>query len=310
MKEIDELTQKMVEAALVLKQINGEEVQYVPPKVKLEHVYCKNYEKSILEDIKREAYFNDLIKGGGNELKTEVGRAPKFNSIVSSAALAVSTFAPWKNYLDKLSILIGKECFSGFKSLGFEHKTRKPKTIGGQPPNLDVWLENDDSILAIECKFCECLERISDDKKTMSESYKELIKEMDQPLPWVNTFKKVINANGICIYKYFHAKQILCHYFGMTTAGQKEKHLLYLYWRPENENWKDIEPYKQHEDELKEFSELVKDATDVKFYSMTYQDLWEQWAKLDDNDGAIKKHIAALKKRYSVTIYEKSKTKK
>ena len=41
----------MVEAALIMKQINGETTQTIPHDVDLKHVYCANHADSVINGI-------------------------------------------------------------------------------------------------------------------------------------------------------------------------------------------------------------------------------------------------------------------
>jgi len=289
----------MVEAALIMKQINGEATQTVPSNVQMTHVYCAKFSNSVIEGISPEMFCCDLIRGDGGELSNPSGSAPKFNSISSSASMAVSTFAPWKNRLSELTIDLDSHQLTGFNKLEFEHIARTSIPRAKKHPNLDVWLESDNAILAVECKFCEFLSE-RDEKPSLNKAYKRLATEQNMDSPWVKVIDLVIDRNGDCKYRFFDATQIIRHYFGVLNSGQKEKHLLYLYWHPENKDWIDIHPFDEHIKELKEFSDLVSQATDVIFHYMSFNELWEQWAAIDDK--VVQKHIEALRQKYSVSI--------
>ena len=293
------INRKMVEAALIMKQINKETIQIVPAGVDLKHVYCCNFSKSVINGIDIDMFCCDLIKGDGGELSNSSGSAPKFNSIISSSSMAVSAFAPWKARLKELSIDIGLHRLSGFYKLEFEHIAKTAIPNARKHPNLDVWLESENAVLAVECKFCEYLTEKTE-KTSLDDAYKRLADKMDRTNPWVRAIDLVINNNGKCKYRYFEAVQIIRHYFGVLNSGQKEKNLLYLYWHPENEDWTDIHPFNIHMNELIEFSSLVSQASDVHFHYMSINELWDRWAKVDIP--AVKKHVTALKDKYLVTI--------
>ncbi len=296
------INRKMVEAALIMKQINGEIIQTISHDVDLKHVYCANYANSVIDGISADMFCCDLIRGDGGELSNSSGSAPKFNSISSSAALAVSTFAPWKTHLDDLTVDLGTKQMAGFDKLEFEHIAETAIPKAKKHPNLDVWLESDDAILAVECKFCEFLSGRTE-KASLHSAYKRLAATMEQSNPWVKAIDFFTNEMGECKYRFFDAVQIIRHYFGVLNSGQKEKHLLYLYWHPANEDWMDIHPFDLHMKELKEFSGLVSQATDVSFHYMSFNELWEQWAATDKK--VVQKHIKALRQKYSVNITEK-----
>ena len=299
MKHERTITQKMVEAALIMKQINGEMIQTVPDNVDLKHVYCANFTNSVIDGITADMFCCDLIRGDGGELSNASGSAPKFNSIVSSTSMAVSTFAPWKNRLRELTIDLGSQQLKGFNKLEFEHIAKTAIPGAKKHPNIDVWLENDDTILAIECKFCEFLSK-RDEKASLNPSYKRFATEQKMHSPWVEAIDVVTNKNGISKYQFFDAVQIIRHYFGLLNSGQKEKHLLYLYWHPENEDWMDIHPFDLHMKELREFSELVSQTTDVHFHYMSFNELWKRWASGDCHP--IQAQIEAIRNKYIIKV--------
>ena len=302
MKPERTINRKMVEAALIMKQINGEMIQTIPCDVDLKHVYCANFVNSVIDGITTEMFCCDLIRGDGGELSNSSGSAPKFNSISSSASLAVSTFAPWKTRLSELIVDLGTKQMTGFDKLEFEHIAHTAIPKAKKHPNLDVWLESDDAILAIECKFCEYLGERTE-KASLHNAYKRLAATMDRNNPWVKAIDLVTNEKGECRYRFFDAVQIIRHYFGVLNSGQKEKHLLYLYWHPENEDWMDIHPFDLHMKELKEFSELVSLATDVQFHNLSFNELLNQWAL--NSVSEVQQLVGAMRHKYSVIIAEK-----
>jgi len=302
MKPERTINRKMVEAALIMKQINGEMIQTIPCDVDLKHVYCANFVNSVIDGITTEMFCCDLIRGDGGELSNSSGSAPKFNSISSSASLAVSTFAPWKTRLSELIVDLGTKQMTGFDKLEFEHIAHTAIPKAKKHPNLDVWLESDDAILAIECKFCEYLGERTE-KASLHNAYKRLAATMDRNNPWVKAINLFTGNNGECKFRFFDAVQIIRHYFGVLNSGQKEKHLLYLYWHPENEDWMDIHPFDLHMKELKEFSELVSLATDVQFHNLSFNELLNQWAL--NSVSEVQQLVGAMRHKYSVIIAEK-----
>lgn len=302
MKPERTINRKMVEAALIMKQINGEMIQTIPCDVDLKHVYCANFVNSVIDGITTEMFCCDLIRGDGGELSKSSGSAPKFNSISSSASLAVSTFAPWRTRLGELIVDLGTKQMTGFDKLEFEHIALTVIPKAKKHPNLDVWLESDDAILAIECKFCEYLGERTE-KASLHPAYKRLAATMDRNNPWVKAIDHVTNEKGECKYRFFDAVQIIRHYFGVLNSGQKEKHLLYLYWHPENEDWMDIHPFDLLMKELKEFSDLVSQAADVQFHNLSFNELLNQWAL--NSVSEVQQLVGAMRHKYSVIIVEK-----
>lgn len=302
MKPKRTINRKMVEAALIMKQINGEMIQTIPHDVDLKHVYCANFANSVIDGITPEMFCCDLIRGDGGELSNSSGSAPKFNSISSSASLAVNTFAPWKTRLSELIVDLGTKQMTGFDKLEFEHIAHTAIPKAKKHPNLDVWLESDDAILAIECKFCEYLGERTE-KASLHQAYKRLASSMDRQNPWVKAIDLVTNEKGECRYRFFDAVQIIRHYFGVLNSGQKEKHLLYLYWHPANEDWTDIHPFDMHMKELIEFSDLVSQAADVQFHNLSFNELLNQWAL--NSVSEVQQLVGAMRHKYSVIIVEK-----
>lgn len=305
MKPDRTINRKMVEAALIMKQINGEMIQTIPHDVDLKHVYCANFAHSVIDGITTEMFCCDLIRGDGGELSNSSGSAPKFNSISSSASLAVSTFAPWKTRMGELIVDLGTKQMMGFYKLEFEHIAHTAIPKAKKHPNLDVWLESDNAILAIECKFCEYLGERTE-KASLHSAYKRLAATMDQSNPWVKAIDFVANEKGECKYRFFDAVQIIRHYFGVRNSGLKEKHLLYLYWHPVNEDWMDIHPFNLHMKELKEFSGLVSQATDVHFHYLSFNEMWNQWAVISIPE--VQQLVEAIRHKYSVIIAKKQLT--
>lgn len=297
------ISREMVEMALILKEFNGKTEQSVVPQKNsklsklFKHVYCCNFQSNLLKDITPEMYWYDLIRGKGGELSNQTGSAPKFNSITSSTALAVNTFAPWKVKVSDLIFKIKDLVFSGFDSLEFEYIA---KTKNNSYPNLDVWLQNNAKVLAIECKFCEFLG--NNNFKELQRSYLDMIKKEGYSGPWIDAIDIVTDSKGKGIYKYFDVVQIIKHYFGLINTDIQEKHLLYLYWHPENKDWNEIGPYDEIETELAKFNQIVSGADDVHFHYYCFNEMWAQW------ESRWKTHVGQLREKYSVSINQEHKS--
>jgi len=155
---------------------------------------------------------------------------------------------------------------SGFNNLSFERKFNNG--LHGTNPNLDVVFENDNKLIAIECKFLEIL---SSKDVHISDSYKK-----------INDHRSMSNwsqlTNNISLqkkYKYLDAGQLVKHFYGLChTLSNKDKTLLYLYYEPEK--YRDCEPYVTHRSEIKEFSRMVENDKLLSFEVLTYQELWTE----------------------------------
>ena len=235
-------------------------------------------EDNLISSVHMADFKNDMNSGSGNELKG------KFRALHSSSALAVNVFAKWKNNPSDL-FLCGKK---GFQSLTFEKKC--PTGLGGTPPNLDVFLDNDHSLIGVESKF---LEYLTPKKGIFSETYNRgNLPELEEAC-WhlINHIKELPK-------QHLNAAQLVKHYIGMSNLSferEKEKNLLYLFWEPEN--WKDFDIFKRHRSEIKDFASCF-DKLSVKFIYQSYPELWDKWEQHYKNTS----HISELRERYYLTI--------
>jgi hypothetical protein len=129
----------------------------------------------------------NLSQGSGNELQSG-----KFNSIGSSSALGVNAFGVFYES--------NKMTWPTIKSQKFINPVFEKKLsngLQGTKPNLDVFFENDNSVLAIECKF---LETLAVKKPKFSDQYLN-IKDNRRNSKWFQLMNEIINGNigfGVC----------------------------------------------------------------------------------------------------------------
>ena len=167
-----------------------------------------------------------------------------------------------------------------------------PTGLRGIPPNLDVFLENRDSCIAIESKL---LETLSLKAPHFSSSYnKERLPHCEPQ--WWNFIELARNAQGA----YLDTAQLVKHYLGLIYHLNKNKIdkkpvLLYLYWKPVNAT--EIREYQKHDQELDEFKNKVAGSY-VEFVSLSYPELWKEWSK----EPSLADHAKKLMERYSVRI--------
>jgi len=243
--------------------------------------YVSKPEYNLISGIKMKDFQEDFEGGSGNELYK------KFRAAHSSSALAVNAFARWRREPSSLNI-VGD---TNFSTLRFEEKCSTG--LGGTPPNLDLLLTNDDSIIGIESKFTEYLKP---KKPHFSDSYQrnKLPQAEDQ---WWNLLEKTKDGNP----QYLDTAQLIKHYLGLCCLNNKEgfaNHkitLLYLFWEPEN--WKNYEIFKNHRKEIETFANQVKGSS-VKFVAKSYPELWKEWRAQKD----ILVHVENLRNRYSLTV--------
>lgn len=235
-------------------------------------------EDNLISSVHMANFKDDMDSGSGNELKG------KFRALHSSSALAVNVFAKWKNNPLDL-FLCGKK---GFQSLTFEKKC--PTGLGGTPPNLDVFLDNDHLLIAVESKF---LEYLTPKKGLFSASYTRDNLPQSEEACWY-----LIDRIKEQPKQHLDAAQLIKHYIGLRNlplARDKEIALLYLFWEPEN--WKDFEVFHRHRGEISDFVSCF-DELSVKFIYQSYPELWDEWEQHYKDIS----HVSELRERYYLTI--------
>ena len=235
-------------------------------------------EDNLISSVHMADFKDDMDSGSGNELKG------KFRALHSSSALAVNVFAKWKNNPSDL-FLCGKK---GLQSLTFEKKC--PTGLGGTPPNLDVFLDNEHLLIAVESKF---LEYLTPKKGFFSASYTRDNLPQSEEACWY-----LIDRIKEQPKQHLDAAQLIKHYIGLRNlplARDKEIVLLYLFWEPEN--WKDFEVFHRHHGEISDFASYF-DELSVKFIYQSYPELWDEWEQYYKKTA----HVSELRERYYLTI--------
>tara|TARA_B100000315_G_C14560669_1_gene580405 strand:+ start:1302 stop:2117 length:816 start_codon:yes stop_codon:yes gene_type:complete len=243
--------------------------------------YVSKPEYNLISGIEMDDFRGDFEEGSGNELYK------KFCAAHSSSALVVNTFARWRKEPSSLNIFGN----TNFNTMKFEGKCSTG--LKGTPPNLDILLSSDDSILGVESKFIEYLQP---KKPLFSKSYqhKNLPQVEDE---WWRLLEKVRNGNP----QYLDIAQLIKHYLGLrylnTNEGFEnyETTLLYLFWEPEN--WEKYEIFINHRKEIEDFNNHVK-STAVRFVAKSYPELWKEWESQKNTPS----HIDNLRSRYSLLI--------
>jgi hypothetical protein len=242
--------------------------------------YVNDSKENLLQPEWMEFISRDYEKGGGKELEQ------KFRAVHSSAALVANHFARFKKEPHYLTIASQ----SGFDIPIFEKQL--PTGLRGIPPNLDVFLENRDSYIAIESKL---LETLSLKKPHFSTSYRK--EELSHCEPqWWNVIESAPEAKT----GYLDTAQLVKHYLGLIYHLKKNKIgkkpiLLYLCWKPENAT--EIREYQKHDQEVEEFKNKVAGSC-VEFISLSYSELWGIWSK----EPSLAEHAKKLIERYSMKI--------
>ena len=240
--------------------------------------YVGAAEENVLPGVNFAEIRADLLRGDGNEL------GGKFCAAHSSCALAVNSFGPFKVNPANL-MLLGTQ---GAERLEFERSL--PIFRGGTPPNLDVWIERDGDIVAVESKF---LEYLTPKRPAFSDAYDRLAVECEPC--WWEVYR---DANVTAHEQFLDRAQLIKHYFGLNKYRAKNHTnltLLYIFWEPLN--WHAITECVQHRTELEAFANAVS-SSQISFRWMSYNDLWEQWTAIP----GLAEHARNLKGRYQVSL--------
>ena len=162
------------------------------------NVYVATLQDNLVPGVRLDQFKADLQQGSGHEL------SGKFCALHSSSALAVNTFAPFKDKPRDL-ILLGKR---GWGPPVFEQQL--PTGLKGTPPTLDVFFQCGEEVVAIEAKF---LEYFSPKKAKFSPSYSKA------NLPWVeDVWWKAMEDATQAGRQHLDVAQLVKHYFGLCHS--------------------------------------------------------------------------------------------
>ncbi len=243
-----------------------------------ENGYVSNPSDNLIDEVTPDLFYDDIIQGRGNELDS------KFKAIYSSSALAVNNFAIVKQHLKDFEFL----GYSGFNKANYERQLETG--LSGTPPNLDFAIENNEVLIAFESKYLELLVK---KKVKFNDSYNQ------NKLPYLSDFwfslivhykKKTLNLD---------VAQLIKHAIGLLNYNHKTLKkvvLVYIYWTPINRI--EFKEYDNHSNELMEFSDLMKNQTDIEFHSLTYSEFWDKYNNLP----MFNNHFNKLRKRYNINI--------
>ena len=240
--------------------------------------YLNHFKDNIISTIIEDDFKTDLENGDGNELYG------KFQALHSSSALGVNFFGFFKRNPDKFSIF-GEKDF--LKNAQFEKKLH---TGISRPPNLDFYLENENYIIGFESKFLETLTRKSPD---ISSTYSDkLLLPIDKGL-----VKIVNNYRENNKKSYLDTAQLIKHSIGLVNnKGRKKAKLIYIYWEPLNSE--EFPIYKQHKEELDEFSKQIKVVSGIEFHHITYLELYNEFK----TETIFKDHLDNFKAKYFFSV--------
>lgn len=237
----------------------------------------KNYLKSIVENLFNqqlsEETKNNFDEGDGNETKDSKTRLAKMKALHSSSALPVNVFQYWQEK-DVSSILfacrlINRRPFNSDtlpNAVRFEQKFEicDNKKDFPKKPNLDVVIEYDHNVYAIESKFTEPYDGKPKGLRKVYTSAQ--LDELWKGIPSLQDLGKEISPDNY-EFKYLDAAQLLKHILGLKKqVGKSGFTLLYL--------WYDVigNDGLEHRKEIEKFAEIAK-KDNIKFRHITYQEV-------------------------------------
>ncbi len=210
-------------------------------------------------DVKKQ-----IDAGRGAETRDGKKRPAKLRSLRSSSALAVNVFLYWHTKARTHQIAhacgICEKNDRSFNIMAFE---RPFPIFGNHVPHLDVVLENQDRVVAIESKFLEPYQ--SSPHKTLEEVY-------DKNVFWeqLGSLREFAFGPRIGSFQHLHAGQLIKHILGLTQnrkRGGKQFELLYLWY-----DMNDSPEAARHREEIDKLARLLSE-NDITFRSLTYQKL-------------------------------------
>lgn len=245
--------------------------------------YVVELEDNLLSVVTRAEIAEAFGAGAGQELEGKM-RAPW-----SSSALAVNSFAPWARAPSSLRLSGLSEFTEGF---AFEAKC--PNGVSKIPPHLDVLLERDREIVAVESK---CTEYLASKPAKVASAYLELADRGDERTSsrWFAALTQMEQ------FRRLDAYQLVKHYLGLRLSyPRRPLTLVYLYWEPANAARFHV--FAQHRAEIERFGAMVMGDNTCRFAALSYPEHWCELATHADGPAWLDQHLAELERRYQVTI--------
>jgi hypothetical protein len=205
----------------------------------------------------------EINLGDGSELKNAKTRPAKMRALLSSSALAVNFFDPWRGEdLANLSAVLSLN--APVRSLQFEYKPRdypvKPRS-----PNLDVMLTlANEQRVAVESKFAEPY-RSPGEQAIISQRY-------FRPKSTLWTDVGLDGAQALAntlapAWLHLDVPQLLKHMLGLASEKSAPTQLLYLWYDC------DLAQDALHREEISRFAALVRNDR-VRFRACSYQEVF------------------------------------
>jgi hypothetical protein len=209
---------------------------------------------------------DEFLKADGNELSDSGTRPAKMRSFVSSSALAVNFFDPWRG-ADLSALSAALDVNTNIASLQFEYKTQK-YPVGRRSPNLDLAMRNAEGhLIGIESKFAEPFR--SSEAALAAAYYPEGVGH------WEGAGLQRAQAIALELrprWRALDAPQLLKHMLGIASETSTAATLVYLWYDSE------FDDARRHRDEVAAFEASVH-GDRIMFRSMSYQELFSKVAR-------------------------------
>ena len=254
---------------------------------------------NLIEGVTRADCESDLDQGDGNEARDRKSKSgaispAKFCAPYSSSALAVNSFGPFRHRPGSLRL----DNRDGFARVQFEYRCRNGLRTR-HPPHFDVFAEGPDGVIAVESKF---LEPLSEHEVDFKPQYDRPFRGADgysvivEP-PWRLVYEELQSGN--LRFAHLDAAQLVKHYLGLKVKfNDRPRTLLYLFWEPDN--WEQIDEFRTHRREARNFSDLVNRCA-TRFLFLSYRELWQDWAQYSAWPG-MGAHLKRLSARYDLSL--------
>lgn len=237
----------------------------------------KNYLNSLTSNIFNQQLSEETDKnfkeGDGSETKDSTTRLAKMKALHSSSALPVNVFQYWQEKdvspLLYACRLINRRPFNSDtlpNAVRFEQKFEicDNKKDFPKKPNLDVVIEYDHNVYAIESKFTE---PYNGKPKGLRKVYTSAqLDELRKDITHLQDLAIEISPDNN-EFKYLDAAQLIKHILGLKKQlGKSGFTLLYL--------WYDVigNDGLEHRKEIEKFAEIAK-KDKIKFRHITYQEV-------------------------------------
>ncbi len=205
----------------------------------------------------------EFEEADGSELRDTNRRPAKMRALISSSALAVNFFDPWR-YQDNSSLGPALGLSSKLHDFRFEYVCRD-YPVGPRAPNLDLLLSLvSGQRVAVEAKFSEPF-RVRTNACDLPPKYHCTGRGYWETLDLPKAQRLV--AEPRADWKHLNAPQLLKHLLGIAADGCADT-LLYL--------WYDtgLPDARKHRREIEEFAEVVSDER-IRFFARTYQETFD-----------------------------------